>query len=349
MNDPESAYLTPEGKARLAIDEMLAAAGWAVQDANRVNLSASRGVAVREFVLKPPHGKVDYLLFVDGAAVGVIEAKKKGDTLTGVEVQSTKYVEGLPDEIPSALEGPLPFAYESTGTETRFTNVLDPDARSREVFYFYRPETFADWIAEVHNHPLEPTLRHRLRALPPLDATDLWLAQERAIQNLEKSLSENRPRALIQMATGAGKTFTAANIAYRLVRFADAHRVLFLVDRANLGRQTLAEFQKFAVPSDGRKFSDLYNIQRLSSQHIDPVARVTISTVQRLYSVLRGDVEFDEELDEHSADSVAPSEPVPVVYNPKVPIETFTWSWSMSATARSTASGARCSTTSMPS
>lgn len=316
-------YLTPEAQARLKIDEMLKAAGWAVQDADRVNLSASRGVAVREFVLKLPHGKVDYLLYVDGRAVGVVEAKKEGETLTGVEWQNAKYVEGLPDEVPSALEGPLPFSYESTGVETRFTNALDPDARSREVFHFHRPKTLAGWIEEVRKSPAVPTLRHRLCSLPPLDTTALWSAQQRAIENLEHSLAGNHPRALIQMATGSGKTFTAANIAYRLVRFADARRVLFLVDRANLGKQTLAEFQKFAAPADGRKFSDLYNIQRLSSQRIDPVARVTISTVQRLYSVLRGDAEFDEELDEHSADSVAPSEPVPVGYNPEVPIETF--------------------------
>ncbi len=322
MTDPET-YLTPEAKARLKIDVMLAAAGWAVQDADRVNLSASRGIAVREFVLEPPHGKVDYLLYVDGAAVGVVEAKKEGETLTGVEWQNAKYVEGLPDDVPSALEGPLPFAYESTGIETRFTNALDPDARSREVFSFHRPETLAEWIGEVHKNPQTPTLRHRLRALPSLDSTDLWPAQTRAIEHLELSLADNRPRALIQMATGAGKTFTAANVAYRLVRFADARRVLFLVDRANLGRQTLAEFQKFATPGDGRKFSDLYNIQRLTSQRIDPVARVTISTVQRLYSVLRGDAEFDEELDEHSADSVAPPRPVEVAYNPLVPPETF--------------------------
>ncbi len=348
MTGPE-AYLTPEAKARLKIDEMLAPAGWAVQGANRVNLSASRGVAVSEFVLTPPHGKVDYLLFVDGAAAGVIEAKKEGETLTGVEWQNAKYVEGLPDEVPAALEGPLPFAYESTGIETRFTNALDPDARSREVFSFHRPETLAEWVGEVHKSPQAPTLRHRLRALPALDLTDLWPAQERAIANLEESLADNRPRALIQMATGAGKTFTAANIAYRLVRFADARRVLFLVDRANLGRQTLAEFQKFATPGDGRKFSDLYNIQRLTSQRIDPVARVTISTVQRLYSVLRGDTEFDEELDEHSADSVAPREPVRSSTTRSSRPRPSMLSSSTSATARSTASGARCSTTSTPS
>src|SRR5437899_1166093 len=116
---------------------MLASSGWAVQAAARVNLSASRGVAVREFVLRSPHGRVDYLLFVDGEAVGVLEAKKEGQPLTGVEWQNARYVDGLPDEIPTALEGALPFAYESTGVETRFTNTLDPEPASRQVFSFH--------------------------------------------------------------------------------------------------------------------------------------------------------------------------------------------------------------------
>jgi type I restriction enzyme, R subunit len=322
-SDPNIAYLTPEAKARVEIDRMLAAAGWVVQDYARVNLSAARGVAVREFVLKAPHGRTDYLLFVDGEAVGVAEAKKESETLTGVAWQTAKYVDGLPDELPTAVEGALPFAYQSTGVETRFTNTLDPDAKSRQVFWFHRPDTLAGWITDIRSHPLEPTLRHRLRMLPALESDGLWPAQERAIRGLEESLTLDRPRALIQMATGAGKTFTAANIAYRLVNFADARRILFLVDRANLGRQTLKEFQSFTTPDDGRKFTELYNVQHLSSNTIDPVARVTISTIQRLYSTLRGEPELDPELDEHSAYDLFPTEPVPVDYNPRVPIETF--------------------------
>ena len=242
-SDPSVAYLTPEAKARVEIDRMLAAAGWVVQDYARVNLSAARGVAVREFVLKSPHGRADYLLFVDGEAVGVAEAKKQGETLTGVAWQTAKYVDGLPDELLTAVEGALPFAYQSTGVETRFTNTLDPDAKSRQVFWYHRPETLAGWINEIRAHPLEPTLRHRMRGLPALESKGLWPAQERAIRSLEQSLAADRPRALIQMATGAGKTFTAANIAYRLVKFADARRILFLVDRANLGRQTLTSYR----------------------------------------------------------------------------------------------------------
>jgi type I restriction enzyme R subunit len=310
VTDGELAYLTPEAKARIEIDRMLAATGWAIQDASRVNLSAARGVAVREFILKSPHGRADYLLFVDGAAAGVVEAKKEGQTLSGVAWQTAKYVEGVPEEVPTALEGALPFVYESTGAETRFTNTLDPDAASREVFSFHRPETLAGWLADIAKHPTAPTHRHRLRTLPPLTETGLWPAQFRAISNLEESHVAGHPRALIQMATGSGKTFTAANASYRLVKYADARRILFLVDRANLGRQTLKEFQGFTTPDDGRKFTELYNVQHLASNRIDPVARVTISTIQRVYSILRGEPELDPELDEHSAYELA-TEPVP--------------------------------------
>ena len=315
-------YLTPEARARVEIDRMLNAAGWAVQSAAKVNLKASRGIAVREFVLKKPHGRVDYLLFVDGNAVGVVEAKKEGEPLIGVEWQSARYVHGLPDEMPKALEGTLPFAYESTGVETRFTNTLDPDPASRQVFWFHRPETLAGWIAEAHRDPSASTLRYRLRVMPPADLTGLWPPKDVAVRNLEESLAAGRPRALIQMATGSGKTLLAAFVSYRLVKFADAKRVLFLVDRANLGRQTLKEFQGFTTPDDGRKFTELYNVQHLSSNVVDPVARVTISTIQRVYSILRGETDLDPELDEQSAYELA-TEPVPVEYNPAVPPETY--------------------------
>jgi type I restriction enzyme R subunit len=318
----ELSYLTPEAQARVRIDEMLTGAGWAVQGYGAVNLSAARGVAVREFVLAPGHGRADYLLFVDGAAVGALEAKKEGETLTGVAWQTAKYVDGIPDDVPTALEGALAFVYQSTGTETRFTNTLDPEPASREVFWFHRPETLAGWLDEVRRYPGAPTLRHRLRQLPPLAETGLWPAQARAIRNLEESLAANRPRALVQMATGSGKTYTAANIAYRLVRYGDARRILFLVDRANLGRQTLKEFQGFTVPDSNRKFTELYNVQHLGSSRVDDVARVTISTIQRLYMAIRGE-ELSEDLDEAGAYDFEPSAPVDVAYNPDVPPETF--------------------------
>jgi len=308
-------YLTPEARARMEIDRQLAAAGWSVQDYKHLNLGAGRGVAVREFVMRDGYEAADYLLFVDRRAVGVIEAKKAGTTLTGVEWQSAKYAGGLPDTV-SALVKPLPYAFESTGVETRFTNGLEPDAASRRIFSFPRPETLA--ITDGRE-----TLRGQVRTLPALRDENLWPAQAEAIRNLENSLAHGRPRALIQMATGSGKTFTAANIAYRLIKYGGARRVLFLVDRSNLGRQTLKEFQAFSTPDDGRKFTELYNVQHLTSNSIAGVSRVVISTIQRLYSILKGEPELAEELDEESAYDLEPGRPVDVAYNPAVPVEMF--------------------------
>src|SRR5579872_1002284 len=189
--------ITPEDRARENIDKLLADAGWVVQDRRKVDLAAGRGVAVREFPLKTGHGEADYLLFVDGSPVGVVEAKREGSTLTGVELQSTKYSEGVPDAI-QAPRRPLPFLYESTGVETRFTNLLEPEARSRRVFSFHRPETLSDWLTQELQHP-GSTLRARLRHMPELFTDSLRPAQITALRNLEESLAANRPRALIQM------------------------------------------------------------------------------------------------------------------------------------------------------
>ena len=314
--------LPPEERARVMIDRLLAASGWAVQDAARANLSAGHGVAIREFILEPPHGRVDYLCYVDGKAAGTIEAKPEGYPLISVEPQTAQYVGGLPKDLPTWGDS-LPFSYESTGSQTRFTNWLDPEPRGREVFTFHRPETLAAWLDERQRAPERATLRSRLQQMPPLEMGLLWPPKDVAITNLERSLAENRPRALIQMATGSGKTLLAAFAAYRLVKFAGARRVLFLVDRANLGRQTLKEFQGFTTPDDGRKFTELYNVQRLSSNVIDPVSRVTITTIQRLYSIMRGEPELDEEIDEHSSYELSGPDAAPVVYSPALPIEFF--------------------------
>ena len=331
--------MTPEQQARANIDEMLKQAGWTLQDAGALNLYAAQGVAVREFPLKSGHGHADYLLYLNRKAAGVVEAKPAGFTLTGVERQSEKYGAGLPDNLPVHLR-PLPFLYESTGVETRFTNELDPQPRSRSVFSFHTPDSLAETIDAPGNSSEPPAidpppladpqgrfltpfnLRRRLTNMPPLDPAGLWPVQARAIRNLETSLAAGRPRALVQMATGSGKTFMACNQIYRLIKYAGARRVLFLVDRSNLGRQTLREFQGFATPDDGRKFTELYNVQLLHSAQIDPVSRVCIATIQRVYSMLKGE-ELDPELEELPGFHFAQREPAPVAYNPAYPIDTF--------------------------
>jgi type I restriction enzyme R subunit len=337
-----TANLNPEQEARNEIDRQLVESGWQVQDADDINLGAGQGVAVREVKLKKGHGKVDYLLFVDGSAVGVLEAKKEGYPLTGVEPQARLYSEGLPDVLDTPHR-PLPFCYLSTGAVTKFTNLLDPEPRSRRIFQIHRPETIAEWLAaeslDQWVRALHPegglytaagdrpsTLRWRIKTLPPVHIPNLWQNKVEAITNLEQSLRENRPRALIQMATGAGKTLLAVTAIYRLVKFAGGRRVLFLVDRGNLGEQTETVFATYRTPDDNRKITNLYNVQRLTANTIGASSKVVITTIQRLYSILKGEPELDPENEEGSLFVTPPAagkEPLPVVYNPAIPPEYF--------------------------
>ncbi len=318
--------LTPEQRAREEIDGQLEACGWTVQDVASMDIHAGRGVAVREYPLRwkksgiLKRGSADYLLYADGRAIGVIEAKPAGHTLEGVVVQSERYTEGLDKRVP-AWRRPLPFAYESTGEVTQFTNGLDPDPRSREIFTFHRPKEL------LRLQRLGPEqLRRILHQMPGLPKGRLWDVQHEAILELERSLAHGRPRALIQMATGSGKTFTAVTACHRLIRHAKAKRILFLVDRNNLGRQTLNEFQQFRDPASAYTFSEEFVVQRLRGNAIDGAAKVVITTIQRLYSMLKGDPEYDPVNEDESlfeSGSPLPSEPVPVEYTPGLPIETF--------------------------
>jgi len=306
----------PEQQARLKIDSVLEDAGWILQDRNQFDRNAGCGVAVREFSL--PAGPCDYLLFVDGKAAGVIEAKKAGVTLSGVADQSAKYMVDLPVHL-ARWHDTLVFAYESTGEETFFCDWRDPKPRSRRVFAFHRPETLREWLLQ------SKTLRARLQTLPPLDTHGLRDCQVEAIQGLEQSLAQDKPRALIQLATGAGKTFTACTFSWRLLKYAGARRILFLVDRNNLGEQTLKEYQNFQPHGAANRFTDTYIVQHLRGGSIDRDAKVVISTIQRMYSLLRGK-ELDEEDEERSGFESwigAEDEVLPLSYNPDVPIETF--------------------------
>ncbi|MFC1758307.1 DEAD/DEAH box helicase family protein [Planctomycetota bacterium] len=334
--------MTPEEHARQNIDQQLELCGWIIQDVSDMNIMAGLGVAVREFPLVT--GEVDYGLYVDGQVIGVIEAKKEGHSLTGVETQSGKYAKGLPPNVPHYML-PLPFAYESTGILTRFTSRLDPFPRSRDVFTFHRPEELLRMVQITK----EDQLRSQLRDMPELQDDKLWPIQRSAITNLETSLADNRPRSLIQMTMGSGKTFTAVSQIYRLIKFAGARRILFLVDRNNLGKQTDNEFQSYISPYNNYKFTEEYGVQRLTKNTISDSANVVITTIQRLYSMLQGEPDFDERNEEQSfyesdesgtllsqqvsekptghTTSKTPSplkkQAIPVAYNPNIPIETF--------------------------
>ncbi len=291
-----------------------------------MNIHAGDGVAVREFPLKWREGAqirtgfADYLLYVNGYAIGVVEAKPAGHTLQGVILQSQRYTEGLDKNVP-AWYRPLPFAYESTGEVTQFTNGLDPDPLSREIFTFHRPGELLR-LQDLGS----AQLRRALRQMPGLPQGKLWPVQHEAIRNLERSLAHGRPRALIQMATGSGKTFTAVTACHRLIKYAGAKRILFLVDRNNLGQQTLNEFQQFRDPGSAYTFAQEFGVQRLRGNAVEGAAKVVITTIQRLYSMLKGDPEYDPANEDESlfeSGGALGGEPVPVGYTPDLPIEHF--------------------------
>lgn len=304
----------PEDRAREIIDAQLAEAGWAVQSRDRINLGAALGVAVRE--LATDSGPVDYALFVDRALCGVIEAKPEGTTLSGFSEQAARYMGSVPRHL-VRREGQVRFEYVASGAEILFRDHADPEPRSRSVSFFHQPATLRRWLAEP------ATMRARLQAMPPLVTIGLRDCQIEAVTNLEKSLAADEPRALIQAATGAGKTYTACAFAYRLLAHAGFRRILFLADRANLVRQAREEFEGFRPPGAGRSFTELYNVQRLGPAGLDSSAAVVIATIQRVYSVLSGR-ELSEEDEEKSAFEGAGSEIERVVrYNPAIPIESF--------------------------
>ncbi|MGH3565665.1 MAG: DEAD/DEAH box helicase family protein [Pseudonocardia sp.] len=240
-----------------------------------------------------------------------------------IDVQNRRYAEGLPRRARMAAwrrDEPLPFRYESTGAEPRFTNRLDPEARSREVFTFHRPRTLADWMTRADAEPETPTLLARIQALPELYCALLRPSQIESVLGVERSLGRQHPRALVQTATGAGKTFAAVTATYRLIKYAGAARVLFLVDRNNLGEQAECEFTNYTAPDDGRRFGDLYNVQRLAGRQVHSSTNVAISTIQRLFRMLAGEDVPDPDLEaDVEGVEVEPPAPVDVVYNPAIP------------------------------
>lgn len=307
---------TPDQHARDLIDQKLIAAGWVIQDKKRINFNAGLGVAIREY--QTAVGPADYVLFVEGKAVGIIEAKPDnwGQNITVVEEQSAGYA-GATLKYVNNVE-PLRFTYESTGIITRFTDSHDPKPRSREVFNFHRPETLQAWSQQPE------TFRAHLQHMPALDTDGLRDCQITAITNLEVSFKDDRPRALVQMATGSGKTFTAITASYRLLKHANAKRILFLVDTKNLGEQAEQEFMSFLPNDDNRKFSELYSVQRLKNSFVAKDAQVCISTIQRMYSLLKDEPLDDAAEEINPAEQLTkPREPLPVGYNAKIPPEFF--------------------------
>lgn len=311
--------MSPEQKAREIIDRRLEESGWTVQDVKQLNPAVSLGVAVREFPTST--GPVDYALFIEGRPVGVVEAKKgdAGENITTVETQSARYAHSTFKWV--NYEYRIRFAYEATDELTRFTDYDDINYRSRNVFSFHQPQTLQKLLAT------SDTIRNHMKHFPPLDAEGFRKCQIAAIKKLDYSLSENKPKALVQMATGAGKTFTAITAAYRMLKYGKMNRILFLVDTKSLGEQAEREFMAYIPNDDPRPFSQIYGVRRLKSPYIPNDIQICISTIQRMYSILRGE-ELDEKLEEEMEsaehrESEAEKPPKEVIYNRKYPPEFF--------------------------
>jgi type I restriction enzyme R subunit len=304
----------PEDRARSLVDRRLSACGWLVQNRDELNLGAGLGIAVREF--QTASGPVDYALFVGRRLCGVIEAKAEGVTLSGFAEQAARYIADMPSALVHA-EGQVRFEYVASASETLFRDHADPDPASRRVFAFHRPETLDRWLKEP------ATIRARLRTMSPVVIDGLRDCQIDAVAAIEGSMAANHARALVQMATGAGKTFTACTLSYRLLTHSGFKRILFLADRANLVRQTRDEYLAYRPPGSGRSFSEIYNVQKLGPAGLDKDAQVVVATIQRVYSVLMGR-ELSEEDEEESAFERGGAEAQRLVaYNPAMPIESF--------------------------
>ena len=319
--------LTPEQRAREEIDEQLESCGWVIQDFTSMKIHGGHGVAVREYPLKWKDGEefrsgfADYLLYADGRAIGIVEAKPAGHTLQGVVVQSKRYTEGLDTWVP-AWRRPLHFAYESTGEITQFTNGLGPPSAQPGDLHLSPPR--GSCCGSITCNRLSCAACSV--ACPIFPRAVSGLCSTRLSETWSGRSPRPAPGALIQMATGSGKTFTAVSACHRLIKHAKARRILFLVDRNNLGRQTLNEFQRFRDPSSAYTFAEEFVVQLLRGNVIDPASKIVITTIQRLYSILKGDLEYDPANEEESLFESARlprSEPVPVEYTPDLPIETF--------------------------
>ena len=315
--------LPAEAKARLKIDADLEQAGWLIQDRSELNLTAGLGVAVREVPMAD--GRVDYLLYVNQRIVGVVEAKPAGTTLAEVHHQAMRYASGLTSgqKLNAILvKGVLPFVYEASSTELYFSNHFDPEPTSRRIFNFQRPSTLQAIIRAEDPVTGKGGWRSQIHQVPPTHGYDLRPASDRAIQSIEHWLkTDGRRRALVQMATGAGKTRMAVTEIYRLLKFGGFKRVLFLVDRNNLGEQTVREFKNWDTPDDGRKFTSIYPVEQLRAHGAADSTKVVVSTIQRVWAGLKGEAlpeGYAPDIDEPDLNGE-----IEAVYSDRMPPETF--------------------------
>ena len=302
--------MTPEQKARKVIDKLFSNAGWQVLDRDHYapNISA---VALEEGLLNG-NLEADYLLFLNGKAVGVLEAKKESVDVSAdwVKAQAENYVRKVPPTY-QTIAKPLPLIYLSNGKTVLFKNGNIPESEYEEINSIHTPKEITRMLG----------LTDEYSALPTLKKQGLRDCQFEAITELEKSFRSGQNRALMVLATGAGKTYTACLAAYRFLSYTPMRRVLFLVDRNNLGKQAEGEFGMFRLTETGDPFNTIFSVNRLRSGKIPSDSNVVISTIQRLFSLLKGEDVTDSDDDENYNDDE--SNIISLPENPNLPPDFF--------------------------
>ena len=300
--------MTPEEKARQKIDQWFAEAGWKV--INREDYEpTSTAVAIREGLLKG-NLEADYFLFINGKAVGVLEAKREDiDALSDkVCAQAALYAKSVP-HIYQTYQNPLPFIFTSNGKDLYFCDFRKQEQSFKQIMAIPTPYDLVKQLG----------ISDYFAGLPTLQKKGLRDCQYEAVTELEKSFRSGQNRALMVLATGAGKTYTACLAAYRLLSYTPMRRILFLVDRNNLGKQAEGEFGTFRLTENGDAFNTIFTVNRLRSSSIPSDSNVIISTIQRLFSFLKGDTIDDDDEDEGNE----PAEEIILPPNPNLPHDYF--------------------------
>ena len=281
--------MTPEEKARQKIDQWFTDAGWEVINRDEYE-PTSTAVAIREGLLKD-NLEADYFLFISGKAVGVLEAKREEtDAFSSIVCeQAALYARSVPN-IYQTYQKPLPFIFTSNGKELYFCDFREQDHYFKQIMTIPTPHELVKKLG----------INDYFAGLPTLRKKGLRDCQYEAITELEKSFRSGQKRALMVLATGAGKTYTACLAAYRMLSYTPMRRVLFLVDRNNLGKQAEGEFGTFRLTENGEAFNTIFTVNRLRSSSIPSDSNVVISTIQRLFSFLKGETIEDNDDDDEN-------------------------------------------------
>ena len=282
--------MKPEEKARVKIDQMFEDAGWKVVDRDFYSPTIT-AAAIREGLLEGNH-EADYFLFINGKAVGVLEAKREEvDVASDIVCEQTiKYTRYVPECYQAYLR-PLPFIYQSNGVTTLFRDCRVEDSDYEPMNRIHTPKEMVKMLGIDDPYAGLPTLQNK----------GLRDCQYEAISELENSFRAGQNRALLVLATGAGKTYTACMAAYRFLAYTPMKRILFLVDRNNLGKQAEGEFGMFRLTENGDPFNTIYTVNRLKSNKVPSDSNVVISTIQRLFSLLTGQEIVDNDDDDEDA------------------------------------------------